>query len=194
MIGAVATVVTGKQPGTLLGAAVLAGTVVAALTILPRAGRLIFPVPALSYLIAALAAGVIYDRSADRTTLAVDATQWIASGFFLMVLATVLAIVIVGLRWLILRWLMQRRAGRDQGGPDWTRPGRPEQDAGRWGDSGTPPTQQMPRPPLLPGSRGNDQFPGTQGLGPRPDQPSARPPGWPGPGVWPGPYNFSSGA
>ena len=95
MIGAIATVATGTQPGTLLGAAVLAGTVAAALIIQPRAGRMIFPAPALCYLVAALAAGVIYDRSADRTVLAIDATQWIASGFFLMALATLLAIVMV---------------------------------------------------------------------------------------------------
>ncbi len=52
VIGAVATIVTKSQPGSVLGLFVLAGTVAAALTVQPRTGRLIFPVPALSYLIA----------------------------------------------------------------------------------------------------------------------------------------------
>ena len=65
-LGAVATIVGRVQPGLALGLFVLAGTVAAALTVEPRAGRLIFPVPALSYLIAALVSGVVYNRS--RTT------------------------------------------------------------------------------------------------------------------------------
>ncbi len=200
MIGAVATVVTGRQPGTVLGAAVLAGTVAAALTIQPRAGRMIFPAPALCYLIAALAAGVSYDRSADRTALAIDAAQWIASGFFLMALATVLAIAIV-----VARWLLQRHSGRGPAEPDWSRPRgsrrpdpttrtglRDEQDTGGWGDPGTPATQRMPRPPLRPGPQGTDQRP-DQRTGLRPDQRPGQPT-VPRPGARPGPYNFSSGA
>jgi hypothetical protein len=185
VIGAIATAVTGKQPGTLLGAAVVAGTVVAALAIQPRAGRMIFPAPALCYLIAALAAGAVYDRAADRTTLAIDAAQWIANGFYLMVLATVAAIAIV-----LARWLLRRRAGR--GGPDWTRPpesGRLERGArtGSRDTDGPGPagTQRMPRAPLF---QETDQRTGS-----RPDQRSGRSTG-PRPGARPGPYNFSSGA
>src|SRR5580692_5858180 len=70
VIGAVATIATHVQPGSVLALAVLAGTVAAALTVQPRTGRLIFPVPALSYLIAALVAGVAYERSSDKTELA----------------------------------------------------------------------------------------------------------------------------
>ena len=193
MIGAVATVMTGRQPGTMLGAAVLAGTVAAALIIQPRAGRVIFPAPALCYLIAALAAGVSYDHSADRTTLAIDATQWIASGFFLMALATLLAIVIV-----TARWLLQRRTSRGPGRPDRTTPERPEpatgtglrdtRDSGWRSDPGAPATQRMPRPPQYPGPQGTDQRTGS-----RPDQRPGQPTA-PRPGARPGPYNFSSGA
>ena len=114
MIGAVATIMTHVQPGPVLGLAVLAGTVAAALTVHPRTGRLIFPVPALSYLIAALASGVVYERSSDKTELAVGAAQWIANGFFVMVLATLLAIALTTVRWFMWR--------RDQQGPvppDW---------------------------------------------------------------------------
>ena len=117
VIGTVATIVTKAQPGSVLGLFVLAGTVAAALTVQPRTGRLIFPVPALSYLIAALAAGVVYDRAADKTQIAVGAAQWIASGFFVMVLSTLLAVALTTVRWYMWR--------RDQRGPATGQPRRP---------------------------------------------------------------------
>src|SRR5580704_17122032 len=150
LIGTIATIVTRAQPGSVLGLAVLAGTVAAALTVQPRTGRMIFPVPALSYLVGALASGVVYDRSANKTELAVGAAQWIANGFFVMVLATLLAIALTTVRWFMWR--------RDQQGPvppDWSAPGSP----------GTRPGQQWP--PGSQGTRGWDQRPGPRtGLGP----------------------------
>jgi hypothetical protein len=191
MIGAIATIVTKSQPGSVLGLSVLAGTVAAALTVQPRTGRLIFPVPALSYLIAALGAGVVYDRSADKTQIAVGAAQWIASGFFVMVLATLLAIALTTVRWFMWR--------RDQPGPvppDWPDPGRtaPRPQPG----SGRPPGA---RPGARPGTQPT-QWPGSQGTGGRDQRPRPYPDPGPGrspdqrPGPRPGsgPYNFSSGA
>ena len=155
VIGAVATIVTRAEPGSVLGLSVLAGTVAAALTVQPRTGRLIFPVPALSYLLAALAAGVVYDRSTNKTELAVGAAQWIANGFFVMVLATLLAIALTTVRWVMWR--------RDQRGPvappeygGWSEPRPP----------GPPPRTQpgQQRPPAAPGW---DQRPGPRtGSGP----------------------------
>ena len=169
VIGAVATIVTKSQPGSVLGLFVLAGTVAAALTVQPRSGRLIFPVPALSYLIAALTAGVVYDRSAGKTAIAVGAAQWIASGFFVMVLSTLLAIALT-----TVRWYMWRRDQRGPAAPD--RPATaPRPPAGPPRRPGTPPGAQRPQWP--PGS------PRNQRPGPRPGQ---------RPGS--GPYNFSSGA
>jgi hypothetical protein len=168
LIGTVASIVTHSQPGSVLGLFVLAGTVAAALTVQPRTGRLLFPVPALSYLIGALATGVAYDRSTDKTELAVGAAQWIASGFFVMVLATLLAVALT-----TVRWFMWRRDQRRPQPPDWSVPPGGPSDAPR--PPGTPPTQWPPRP-----QGAWDQRPG-----PRPDQ-------RPQPGS--GPYNFSSGA
>jgi hypothetical protein len=141
VIGAVATIMTRAEPGSVLGLSVLAGTVAAALTVQPRTGRLIFPVPALSYLIAAVASGVVYDRSSNKTELAVSAAQWIANGFFVMVLATLLAIALTTVRWFMWR--------RDQRGPV-----PPEY--GGWSDPrppGPPPRPQpsQQRPPAAPG-------------------------------------------
>jgi hypothetical protein len=166
VIGAIATIVTKAQPGMALDLSVLAGTVAAALTVQPRTGRLIFPVPALSYLIAALAAGVAYNRSLDKTALAVGAAQWIANGFFVMVLATLLAIALT-----TVRWFMWRRGRRGPSAPD--RSGQP-------GPSAGPP--RRPRAPQ--GTQPAGWPPGSAGSW---DQRSA-----PRPGT--GPYNFSSGA
>ena len=124
-LGAAATIATRSQPGLVLGLFVLAGTVAAALTVEPRAGRLIFPVPALSYLVAALVAGGMYNRSANNTELAVGAAQWIANGFFVMVLATLLAIALT-----TVRWFLWRRSGRVPLAADWpaeARTARPPQ-------------------------------------------------------------------
>ena len=117
-----------SAPGSLLGFFVVVGTVAAALAIRPRAGRMIFPVPVLSYLVAALLSGAVFDRSGSKTVLAIDAAQWIASGFFAMALATVLAVVIITARWFL--WRRGRPATRDPGwpvpptGPDRTGPTR----------------------------------------------------------------------
>ena len=132
-IGAIVTMVTRNAPGSLLGFCVVVGTVVAALAIRPRTGRMIFPVPVLSYLVAALLSGVVFDRSADssKTVLAIGAAQWIANGFRAMVLATALAVVITTARWFFRR---RRRpttrdprrpvpaAGPAKTGPTWAGP------------------------------------------------------------------------
>ena len=121
---------TASAPGFLLGAFVVIGTVAAALAVRPRAGRMIFPVPVLCYLVAALLTGVIYNHSADasKTALAIGAAQWVASGFFAMAVATILAVVLITVRWYL--WHRHRGAGRD------SRRGRLR-----------PPGARVPRPP-----------------------------------------------
>jgi hypothetical protein len=104
-LGASATMLTGKEPGSILGVFVIIGTLAAAVAVRPQAGRIILPVPALSYLVAAMVTGVIYDHSADvsKAALAVNAAQWIANGFVAMLLATILAVVLVTVRWIFWR-------------------------------------------------------------------------------------------
>ena len=121
---------------------------------------------------AALVAGAAYDRSTDKTELAVGAAQWIASGFFVMVLATLLAVALTTVRWFMWRRDQQGPFPPDRSGQDRTGP-RPKPDPRRPGTP-TPPSAQWP-----PGSAGGwtrDQRPRS---GPRPGS---------------GPYNFSSGA
>jgi hypothetical protein len=141
LIGTIATIVTRAQPGTVLGLFVLAGTVAAALTVQPRTGRLIFPVPALCYLLGTLASGVVYDHSADKTEIAVGATQWIANGFFVMALSTLLAIALT-----TVRWFMWRRDQRAPDPPGWPGPEPPRYGGGLDPRSGGPRQRPEPRP------------------------------------------------
>jgi hypothetical protein len=100
-IGTVLSVLTGSEPGTVLGVCLVAGTIAAALAVRPGSVYLIIPVPALAYLVAAIIAGLIHDRATDtsRTALIISAAQWIAAGFLAMTAATALAIMIAVIRW-----------------------------------------------------------------------------------------------
>ena len=202
--GATATMVARSAPGFLLGFFVAAGTMAAALAVRPRTGWMIFPVPVLSYLVAALTSGVVFDRSVDssNTALAVAAAQWIADGFFAMALATVLAVAIIVARWFL--WRHRRPSPRDPGwpapatGPTRTGPGRAgsvQPGAGRDG---------APRPPRAAWETSSESGSPAGFAGPGSPREARRPRG---PGIWgdpgsrgtgprPGsePYNFSSGA
>ena len=100
-LGTVATVLTGSEPGPVLGVFLIAGAVAAALAVRPRAVYRIIPAPALAYVGGGVIAGLIHDRATDttRTALAINAAQWVASGFLAMSAATVLVIAIGAARW-----------------------------------------------------------------------------------------------
>ena len=100
-LGALATAAAGSEPGFLLGAFVVVGTIVAGLAVTPRAVYLIIPAPALCYLVAAGMAGLIHDRAASSSnaTLAISGAQWVASGFLAMCLATLVAVGLTVARW-----------------------------------------------------------------------------------------------
>jgi hypothetical protein len=119
LLGLVITLLSGTEPGIILGAFLVAGTVAGALAVRPGAVYLIFPVPALAYVLAAVIAGLVHDRGVDtsRTALALNAAQWIAGGFIAMTVATGLAVVIAAYRWL--------RAARVPRGPAGGPPGPP---------------------------------------------------------------------
>jgi hypothetical protein len=207
-----------SAPGFLLGFFVVAGTVAASLAVRPSAGRMILPAPVLSYLVAALISGVVFDRTADssNTALAISAAQWIANGFFAMVLATVLAVAIIAARWYLWRRrrpVLRDPAPRDAGwptpaaGPGRTGPapagpgqaGRGRDGTGRDGTAGPPRTgwensaeSGYPAGFAGPGSPrpgGEGGGPRARGdLGPRGTDPR------PSPRHGSEPYNFSSGA
>jgi hypothetical protein len=162
IIGTGATVAMHRAPGPLLGGAIIAGTLAAVLGVRRGAVYQLIPVPALAYMVGALAAGLLRQQNAgpSRSGLAVSATQWIAGGFVTMAIATVLAVAVT-----VIRWLMSRRAG----GPGPSRDREPEPLA-----SDRPTSRTV--------------FPSAPDTGswrarptpPRPD-PGAEPPSWPWP-------------
>jgi hypothetical protein len=101
-IGAVLTIVTGSEPGLLLGLFLVAATIVGTLVVATGAAYVVIPAPAIAYPVAALLAGYVHDHAADTslTGLAVSAVQWIASGFIAMTAATAIAIAITAARWM----------------------------------------------------------------------------------------------
>jgi hypothetical protein len=121
LLGVIVTVAMNSDPGNALGVLVVAGTVVACLAVRPRSVRLIIPAPTMSYVPAAVIAGAIHDRATDtsHTMEALNAGSWIASGFFMMALATIVAIVFTGLR-LYLDWHYRPATSR---GRSYPRPG-----------------------------------------------------------------------
>jgi hypothetical protein len=104
-IGVVGSLLTGSAPGAVLGILLIAGSAAAGIGVHLRQAYLIFPVPALAYVVAATVIGLFHDRGADisHTALAVSAAQWFASGFPWMAAATILVIAITAARWLARR-------------------------------------------------------------------------------------------
>lgn len=101
VLGTVLTVVTGGEPGFVLGFFLVIASLAASFAVDPRAVYRLIPVPALAYLGGAVIAGLIHDGAADtnRTALAISAAQWFARGFLAMTIATVLVILIGTARW-----------------------------------------------------------------------------------------------
>jgi hypothetical protein len=127
VLGAIATVVTKTDPGGLLGWCIVVGTVIAGFAVRPRAAYLLIPMPALAYVVFALAAGLARNTSSG-TGLTVSAAQWIANGFLTMAAATVLAVVVT-----LGRWYLDRRAGASPAG---RRRARPAESVGSTGSGG----------------------------------------------------------
>jgi len=103
LVGIVATLIAGSEPGFLLGFFVTIGSVAAVLGIRRGVVYLMFPLPAFALFLAALITGKVHDSSLTSSTagLGVGGLQWIADVFFPMVIATVLVVVIGGARWLL---------------------------------------------------------------------------------------------
>jgi hypothetical protein len=105
LIGIVATLVAGSEPGFLLSFFIIVGAVVATLGVRPGAVYLFFPLPAFAFFVGAVITGKIHDSSLTSSTtgLGVGFLQWIAFIFFPMCLATILVLLIGGARWALSR-------------------------------------------------------------------------------------------
>ena len=192
VIGTAATAGTHHAPGYLLGGCVVAGTLAAALAVRPRAVYLLIPVPALAYLMGALTAGLIHQRSAGpgSSGLTVSVAQWFADGFVTMVAATALAAAIAIIRWLGHRNARPAAAPPEPepvfparptsrtvypSGPDSASWAAPRLDAGPTGPE--PPSWPWPEEPVTQGSPARrEPFPRTEPFSqPRPSARSGAP-------------------
>jgi hypothetical protein len=146
VLGIIGTVVTGREPGFLLGFFVTVGSIVAALGIRRRRLYMLLPLPALLLFLGAVATGAVHDRAVDTSTteIGVNFLQWIANVFFAMCVSTILVVVIVAARWLLSRQLVSGQfpmsggdAGAERGRgpsprPDGSRPGRERRPGDPW--------------------------------------------------------------
>lgn len=138
LLGVLGTLLTGNEPGFLLGFLVLIGSVVAALGVRRSAIYVIFPLPALANFMGAVMVGAIHDRGIDTSTTELGASflQWIANVFFAMCATTIIVLVIAGARWLLARQLVSGQFAmsadrRPSGGGPRTAPAsgrRPDRD------------------------------------------------------------------
>jgi hypothetical protein len=135
-LGAIVSLATKHEPGSLLGGFVVAGALAAGFAVRQRSAYLLIPVPALSYVVFALAVGLLREQSAPSSTgLTVNAAQWVANGFLTMAAATVLAVAITAGRWLLARYagaagVGARRDPDARPGPEGRPPRQPRPDAG----------------------------------------------------------------
>jgi hypothetical protein len=146
LLGILGTVVTGNEPGFLLGFLIFIGSVIATLGVRRSALYVVFPLPALANFIGAVAAGAIHDRGIDTSTTELGASflQWIANVFFAMCATTIIVLVIAGARWLLARQLVSGQfamsADRRPGGSG----PRPAAEPGRRPDRGQRPGDRDP--------------------------------------------------
>jgi hypothetical protein len=101
--GVLLTLIAGQEPGLLLGFFVIVGTLAAVGGIRRSAAYLLFPMPAIAFLVAAVLTGIVHDSRMTSSTagLATSFLQWIAGIFVPMVTATVIAVLIGGVRWVL---------------------------------------------------------------------------------------------
>jgi len=196
LLGMIGTLLAKKDPGGVLGALIVLGTIAAVLAVQYRSAYTLIPAPALAYVIGAILTGYIHDRAADtsHTLLALHAAEWIGAGFLWMSAGTVAAILLAGGRWLWERRDLLTDRGRvatapggprgPQGGPP--RPGRypnpaerPQQRAG--GARPAPEYRETPAayPESATGSRPRPASAGPV-KPPKPVNPNGRPSARPG--------------
>jgi hypothetical protein len=146
LLGVVGTVLTGREPGFVLGFFVCIGAIVATLGVHRGAVHLFFPMPALVLFLAGLLTGAVHDSSMVGTTAGLGAgfLQWISGIFYPILFATILTVLIGGLRWLLNRQLVAtqypgspaRPAAPRGGGPGPGAPSPRRSPSDPWSDDG----------------------------------------------------------
>jgi hypothetical protein len=119
LLGVIGTVLTGREPGFLLGFCTVVGSVIAAFAVRRSRLHMLIPLPALVFFFGAVITGAFHDRGVDTSTteIGVNFLQWIANVFFAMCAATILVLVIAGGRWLFSRQLVAGQFPMSGAGP-----------------------------------------------------------------------------
>jgi hypothetical protein len=123
--GIVVNLIAGQEPGNLLGFFVIVGAIAAVLSIQRGQAYLLFPVPALALFAGAVVVGKVHDAKLGSSAAGLGAgfTQWVGGIFFPAVVATIVVVLLGGLRWVLGRQLVGGQSLLDSGGP--ARPGPP---------------------------------------------------------------------
>ena len=101
LVGIVGTLAAGSEPGFLLGFFITLGAIVGTLGVRRGAIYLFFPLPPIAFFVAGLITGKVHDSGISSTTVGLFASlpQWIADIFFPMCVATILVLLVGGIRW-----------------------------------------------------------------------------------------------
>ena len=101
LVGIVGTLAAGSEPGFLLGFFITLSAIVGTLGVRRGAIYLFFPLPPIAFFVAGLITGKVHDSGISSTTVGLFASlpQWIADIFFPMCVATILVLLVGGIRW-----------------------------------------------------------------------------------------------
>jgi hypothetical protein len=144
LLGVIATIVTKKDPGTILGILIVIGAIAAAFGVRYSTAYILIPLPALAWVAGAVVSGYVHDRSLLTGSIGIgsQAAVWMAAGFTWMVIAIIAVIVVAAGRYL---WARRNRMFSPRPRPAPAGPGgglggaRPPGPSGPGGPGGAPP-------------------------------------------------------
>lgn len=144
LLGAVLTLLSGSEPGILLSFFIITASLAATLGVRSGAVHVLFPLPTLAFFVTAVLTGAVHDSALASSTAGLGAAflQWVAGIFIPATVATILVLIVGGVRWLLTlqfvsgQFTMSSRAGT----PRSARPGRvpPRSTPASWLDADTP--------------------------------------------------------
>jgi hypothetical protein len=116
ILGVIATIVTKKDPGTILGVLIVVGALAAAVGVRYSTAYILIPIPALAWVAGAGIAGYVHDRSLLTGSIGYgsQAAVWMAAGFTWMVIAIIAVIVVAAGRY---AWVRRNRMVSSRGRP-----------------------------------------------------------------------------
>jgi len=183
LVGIAGTLATRSEPGFLLAFFITLGAVVGALGVRRGAAHLFFPLPPFAFFVGAVITGKVHDSSISSTTTGLYASllQWIAYIFFPMCVATILVLLIGGIRWVLGLMLVSGQFPMSDDRPARARGPRPRTARGPrtvidpWADPNARARRQAAAGDANSADGRSAQRPGSAPLGPDGPRPAAPP-------------------